>query len=323
MKKYIKSILISLICFLLIIILNFILPRLLSGDPVSSLTGIDESSLSEAQYQYYYHALHLDENIFSQFGYYLLSLFDGTLGYSYKKESNVSSLIFSRIGPTLSISFIAILISSIIALFWGISSGYKKGLNDKISTPINIFINAIPSFAIGIILLTIFAFKLNWFPYSGLNSSNNYSGFAWFFDRIYHLILPILTLVIAILPSQYLYVRNLTRNIVNEKYILYARQRGLSDIRIKYSYILKNIISPYIVMVAISLGTSIGGSVVIENLFSINGMGTLLTEGINNLDYPLIQGILFITSLIVVIMIIISNIICIIINPKLKKEETK
>lgn len=314
MKKYIKNIIISLICFVLIIILNFILPRLLGGDPVANLTGLDEKALSEGQYQYYYHALHLDENIFVQFGYYIKSLLDGTLGYSYKKDSNISNLILSRIGPTLEISFIAIIISSVIALFWGISSGYKHNINDKISTPLNVMVNAIPSFAIGIILLIIFAFKFKWFPYNGLNSSNS-EGTVDFLDRIYHLILPISTLVIAILPSQYLYVRNLTRNEVNKKYVLYVRERGLSTKRIKYSYILKNIISPYIVMVAISLGASIGGSVVIENLFSINGMGTLLSEGISNLDYPLIQGELFVISLIVVIMIIISDIICIILNP--------
>ena len=91
MKKYIKHIIIAFISFLLIVILN----------PIGYLTGLNEEGMSAEKYAFYYHALHLDENILSQFRYYLIDIFNGTLGYSYKKEATISSLIFSKIGVSL------------------------------------------------------------------------------------------------------------------------------------------------------------------------------------------------------------------------------
>ena len=92
MKKYRKNLILALVCFLIVIVLNFFLPRLLPGNPIAYLTGFSEEDMTPAQVAYYRQALHLDEPVFAQFGHYLRSLFDGTLGYSYKKETTVSAL---------------------------------------------------------------------------------------------------------------------------------------------------------------------------------------------------------------------------------------
>ena len=303
MKKYLKHIIIALVCFLFIVILNFALPRLLQGDPIAYLTGFDEEEMSAELYNYYYHALHLDENIFVQFGFYLKSLFDGTLGYS------------------LQITIPAILISLALGLFWGMHSGYKKESSfDKISTTSLIFVNSIPAFAIALVLVITLCVQAQLFPYSGLNGLNAKPGtIQYFFDRIYHLILPILSIVISTLPSRYLLVRNTTAKFVDDNSVLYAKQRGLSDRKIKYNYMLKNTIQPYISMAGTAIGSSIGGSIVVENIFSINGVGGLLNSAIYTLDYHLMQGILFVTAFFMIICVILSDLICIIIDPKIKK----
>lgn len=321
MKKYLKHIITALVCFLFIVILNFALPRLLQGDPIAYLTGFDEEEMSAELYNYYYHALHLDENIFVQFGFYLKSLFDGTLGYSYKAERVVSSLINERIGYSLQITIPAILISLALGLFLGMHSGYKKESSfDKISTTSLIFVNSIPAFAIALVLVITLCVQAQLFPYSGLNGLNAKPGtIQFFFDRIYHLILPILSIVISTLPSRYLLVRNTTAKFVDDKSVLYAKQRGLSDRKIKYNYMLKNTIQPYISMAGTAIGSSIGGSIVVENIFSINGVGGLLNSAIYTLDYPLMQGILFVTAFFMIICVILSDLICIIIDPKIKK----
>lgn len=323
MKKYLKHIITAFVCFLFIVVLNFALPRLLPGNPIAYLTGFDEEEMSSDLYNYYYHALHLDKNIFVQFGFYLKSLFDGTLGYSYKKERVVSAIISERIGVSLQITIPAVLISLIIGLFWGVHSGYKKDSSfDKISTTSLIVENSIPSFAIALVLIITLCFQTQLFPYSGLNSVDVKIGtIQYFFDRIYHLILPILTIVLATLPSRYLLVRNTTAQFADDKSVLYAKQRGLSDRKIKYDYMLKNTIQPYISMIGTSIGSCIGGNIIVENIFSINGVGGLLNSAIYTLDYPLMQGILFVTSFFMIICVILSDLICIIIDPKIKKGE--
>jgi len=324
-KKYVKSIIISLVCFLAVFLLNFILPRLLPGDPVAYLTGMDEEELTEEQYEYYRSELHLDENVFKQFGYYIESVFDGTLGYSYKKEAEVSELILGRIGGTLQISLAAVIISSALGLILGLHTGYKRGkIGDKIAAPLAVIVNSLPVFVLGMLFIIALCFNQKLFPYSGLNSYGVERGtFEYFLDRLHHLALPVLTLSIAMLPPKFLLMRNAAAKEVGERYVLFAKQRGLKDGKIMYGYILKNAAQPYVAAVGISVGASVGGSLVVENLFSINGIGTLLTDAVYTLDYPLMQGTLFVVTLTAVIAVIAADIICILIDPKLKSGETK
>ena len=278
MKKYTRSILVALVCFLIVIVLNFLLPRMLPGDPIAYLTGMEEEDMTGVQYEYYYNALHLNENGFVQFLYYLESLVDGTLGYSFKREATVASLIGERIGATLQITLPSVILSAVISLFWGLRCGYKKdSLTDKLSTSGLIVLNAVPAFLAGLLLMVFFCFKNRWFPYTGLSSDGLAPGTAaYYLDRLHHLCLPVLTLTVTTLPSRFLLMRNTARRIADEKYVLYAKARGLSDCRIMFGYMLKNIAQPFITMVGMSVSLCIGGSLVIENIFSIPGMGTLL-----------------------------------------------
>lgn len=320
MKKYLKSIVTALICFLIVIILNFLLPRMLPGNPIAYLTGMAEEDMTGVQYEYYCNALHLNESWLVQFAYYLKSLVDGTLGYSFKKEATVALLIGERIGATLQITLPAVLISTGIGLVWGLHCGlHRDGILDKVSTTSLIVFNAVPTFVIGLALVIFCCFQHRWLPYTALNSAGIFPGtLAYFTDRLTHLVLPILTLVIGTLPSRFLLMRNTASRIADEKFILYAKQRGLTERKVQFSYGLKNIAQPFITMVGMSISTCIGGSAVVENIFSINGMGTLLTSAVYTLDYPLMQGILFVTTGIMVISIVATDVLCILIDPKVR-----
>ncbi len=319
MKHYLKNIIVALVCFLIVIILNYFLPRMLPGDPVAYLTGFSEEDMTPAQQEYYREALHLNESGIVQFAYYLKSIFNGTLGYSYKKEAVVSALISERLKYTLQITLPAVIISAALGLLWGLHNGYHKdSLTERLSTSALIILNTIPAFLIALVLIILFCFKKRWFPYTGISGSNPGEGILWLADRIRHLFLPVFTLVIASTPSRYLLMKNTAARASNEKYILYAKQRGLSDRKIKYSYLFKNVAQPFITMVGMSVSTCVGGSLVLENIFSINGMGKLLTDAVYTLDYPLMQGILFVTTLIMVVSIVITDFLCIIIDPKVR-----
>lgn len=325
MKKYIKNIIVALLCFLSVVVLNFLLPRMIPGDPVAYLAGFDEEDfeLDQEEYDRYYKLLHLDESMPRQFVYYLGSLVDGTLGYSYVCEDTVLNIIADKVGYTLQISLPGVVLSALIGLAWGLKCGLKKGSAlDKISTSALIVVNAVPTFLIAIIFLIFLCFKHKWFPYMAVNSSDAIPGtFMYFCDRVNHLILPILTLTIAAVPSRFLIIRNTVSKVANEKYVLYARQRGLPEDKIEMSYVFKNIAQPFITMMGMSVGTCIGGSVIVEKMFSIYGMGGLLNQATNMLDYPLIQGVLFVTSFIMTVSIIVTDIICIVIDPKVRLGE--
>ncbi len=321
MKKYVRHIASALICFLCVLVLNFALPRLLPGDPVAYLTGFEEETMSPETYEYYYNALHLGESGISQFGHYLKSIFDGTLGYSYKKEATVSSLIAEKAGYSLQIMLPAVFISLLLSLLWGLHSGYKKGtVFDRISTSSVIVFNAVPAFMIAIVLAIVLSIKAGWFPYSGLSDSTVTQGtVAYFLDRIHHLVLPVAAVVLASFPSRYLLMRNTAADFADDKSVLYAKQRGLSDGKIKYGYLFKNIAQPFITMAGATVGGCIGGSIVVESVFSINGIGGLLDSAVTTLDYPLMQGILFVTTFAVVVSIVVSDVLCILIDPKVRK----
>lgn len=322
MGKYGKNILTAVVCFLAVVVLNFILPRLLPGDPIAYLTGFAEEDMTPAQYETYCAALHLDESTGMQFWYYLLSLLDGTLGYSFKKDAVVSSLIWERLGYTLQITLPAVALSTLAGLAWGLRCGYRSGGPvDMASTVALIILNAVPTFLIGLLLMIFFCFQHRWFPYTGLSSPEATAGSAWLADRMRHLVLPVLTLTLASLPSRYLLMRNTAKKIAEEKYVLYARQRGLPDRTIRFRCLLKNIAPQFVTMTGMSVGSCIGGSLVVENLFSIKGMGKLLTEAVNTLDYPLMQGILFVTALIMALSIVVTDVICVLIDPKVRWGE--
>ena len=320
MKKYGKNLILALVCFLIVVALNFFLPRLLPGNPIAYLTGFSEEDMTPAQVTYYRQALHLDKSVSVQFGYYLRSLLDGTLGYSYKKEAAVSALIGQRLGYTLQITLPAVFLSTLLGLLWGLHCGYRKGSTfEKLSTTFQIIVNTMPTFLIALVLMILFCFRQRWFPYTGLNSAGAVPGtIGYLRDRVRHLILPVLTLTIASAPSRYLLMRNTVSQVTEEKYVLYAKERGLSDRKIKFGYILKNIAQPFITMVGMSVSTCIGGSLVVENIFSIGGMGELLSDAVYTLDYPLMQGILFVTTAIMTISIVATDLICILIDPKVR-----
>ena len=185
------------------------------------------------------------------------------------------------------------LLSAGIGLLWGLRCGYKKGgLADRLSTATLIVFNAVPTFLIGLGLMIVFCFQNRLLPYTGLNSPETVRGtvgYVW--DRVLHLLLPVGTLTLAALPSRYLLVRNMAASASDGKDILYAKQRGLPDSVIRRDYLLRSIAQPF-----------------------------LTTEAVYTLDYPLMQGILFVTTCIMVLSILLTDFLCLLLDPKRKLE---
>ncbi len=315
-----KKLVIALIALLVVVVINFALPRAMPGDPVLMLLGIDDTAISDEAYDFYLKGLNLDKPVASQFVDYVKNTFTFNFGYSYHFKQDIASLIGKRIPNTLQIAIPAIILSSILAILIGVPMGMKKGKASETATSFSmIVLDAVPSFILALLFILLFSSKLGIFPFGSLNSIVVPTNpFLRFMDRCWHLTLPVLTLTLAALPAKYLMVRNTTAVTVEEKYIVYAKARGLSNWRIMFVHVFKNICQPFITMVGLQVGFILSGSLIIENIFSIKGMGSLIADAINMRDYPVLQATLFITALTVVVMNLITDIVCVSLNPRVK-----
>lgn len=303
-------------CSLVVVItVNFFLPRFMPGDPVLMLTGLEDEVVSQAEYEMYREKLGVDDPLYVQFGRYAGSLLRGDLGYSYHYKQKVADMIAERIPNTLRIALPAVVVSSLLALLLATWAGTKKGsVPDALMTGSAVIINAVPSFLIGMLLITVFAFKLGWLPFGGLASVAPENVFL---DKLKHLVLPIAALSITALPGKFLLLRNQAAAASNEKYVLYARARGMPEARIR-SHIFRNVSGTFVTMIGLNVGFVLSGSLIAENLFSIRGMGKLMTGAIAARDFPTLQGCLFVTALAVVAADIITRLVCLAIDPKVR-----
>ena len=313
LNPYILSILIGLASFLFILLLIFLLPYLLPGDPVTILSGVEENDVSAEYYERYRNLLGLDQSIFVQFGRFLKEMFSFSFGYSYRYESEVGSLLLPRILVTLQYNVPAALIASALGIAIGLLMGVKNHSPiSEFGRGITLFLNAFPSFLIALILLVLFAFIAPVFPSGGLSSP----GEDGFFDRLYHLFLPILSLVLALTPAKIMQVYGLAAKQSHEKYVILARANGFSTPRIAFGEVMPNLIGPLLLLVAITFGSSFAGSVVIERIFSLRGVGDYLLSSIKDLDYPSIRGTLFITSLFLLVCLTLADLGALLIQRK-------
>ena len=209
-------------------------------------------------------------------------------------------------------------LSSIIGAVFGCVVGYKKySRMDNYITTGFIAINAVPIFFLAMVMVTIFSFKLDIFPLGGLSSvrvPNTFWGAV--LDRIWHLILPVATITLVSIPMKFLVVRNSVAAAKDEKYVVYAKSRGVSDWRIKFIHIFKNVSQPFITIVGLNLGFAISGSMITEVIFSINGMGSLIYDAAIFRDYPTLQGSFLVISVMVILANILTDLLCIMIDPR-------
>ena len=177
---------------------------------------------------------------------------------------------------------------------------------------------------LALLLLALFAFRLGWLPMGALNSLRVPEGGA-LRDRIWHLILPVGTLVLGSVPPKYLMLCSTVARQREEKYVLYARSRGMGEAKIAFTQILPNICQPFLTMVGMNMGFLLSGSLVIENIFSIKGMGSLMMQAVTARDYPVLQGCLFVSALMVVLFHLLTDLLCLLLDPKArcKRHEAK
>ncbi|SDE81972.1 ABC transporter permease [Sporomusa acidovorans] len=307
-----------LITFFLIITLNFALPRLMPGDPAITLLGQDAAVVTGADFAELRSKYGLDKQLWQQYLSYWQALSQGDLGYSYHCRQPVAQAIKQHLGWTLALLVPVVVFSSLLAILLGTIAGWKSGSKlDSTLTCGSLLFYSFPQFLIGMLLLKLFAFELRLFPLGGLGSGNNHSSFAYLLDTLWHLALPILALTIAATSSKLLLMRNSAAKERHEDYITYATAKGLSTCRILAVHLLRNACLPLLSQIALNIGFIVSGALVIEIVFSINGMGTLIYEAAIYRDYPLLQGCFLILTLFVVLANLLADLAYGIADPRI------
>ena len=258
----------------------------------------------------------LDKPLYEQYFSWIWALLHFDFGISFASGKDVKEEILSRLPITLIINIISMVLVFIISIYLGVKSGMKQGSRfDESLKQFSLFSYAMPSFYLALLLIIVFSVNLGWFPISGLESIEPKEGIWKFLDKSWHLVLPIFVIVFGGVGSLMMYVRSLTVDILKSDYIFFAKSRGLSEKEIFWRFVLPNLSPPIITMLGLSLPGLIGGSVILESIFSINGMGLLFYQSAMSRDYPVIMGILIISAFLTLLGNIVADLVLLKLNP--------
>lgn len=314
MKGYRKYFLNKFLWFLVTLvaafILNFILPRLMPGDPVAAIVsrmaqGMSNASGVQAIYEQYANLFGTNLPMYQQFFLYVGNVFRGDFGFSFSQyPRTVADVISSAIWWTIILQFPAIIVGWIIGNTLGALAAYLRGGFDKVLLPAAIFASSMPAFGMAIILLVIFAVTLEWFPTSGGYGFDMIPNLSWDFiwSVIVHYQLPFWSIVLVVIGGQAIGMRSMAIYELNADYVKYSRFMGIKDRKI-VGYVFRNAMLPQITGLALAIGTMVSGALVAEIIFSYPGLGSTILSAVLGQDYPLISA----TTLIITLMVLIAN----------------
>lgn len=264
----------------------------------------------------------LDKSLPMQFFSWLGAIIQLDFGISFASGQAVRDEILSRLPITLVLNIISLVLVFVISLYLGIRSALKQGSKfDSYSKQFALLSYAMPGFYLALLLIIIFSVELKWFPISGLHSIDAPQlGIGYYVDMAWHMILPIFVMVFGGIGSLSMYIRSLSMSVLKSDYIFFAISRGIGNKDLLRYFILPNISPPIITILGLSLPGLIGGSVILESIFSINGMGLLFYQSALSRDYPVIMGILIISAFLTLLGNIIADLILLKLNPHFKRS---
>lgn len=301
----IKRLLMGIAIVLFVSVLVFAIMQAMPGDTIDLMvdTRVSPERVAELKARW-----GLDEPPVVQYFYWLGNILQGDFGTSVSMKQSVGDLIMQRLPYTLMLTGAALLIEYLISIPLGLLAATRKDKPaDKALTVGTIVLWSMPQFWLGVLLMFIFSITLGVLPVSG------YSGFS-------SLILPAFTLALPTLAQIFRLTRSEVLDVMRERYVMTANAKGLSSRKVLIKHILRNALIPVTVMFFLSLPWLIGGAVVVENVFAWPGMGQLLWKAISKQDFMVVQGIIFVITVLTVICNLIGDIISGILDPRIRLE---
>jgi peptide/nickel transport system permease protein len=257
--------------------------------------------------------LGLDRPIYEQYWMWLSQIFRGHMGYSIHLHESVTSLIKARIGPTLELTIIALLFTLVFSIPLGVLSAVKRyTIFDHIGRFFATFWLSMPYFWLGLLFILILGVSLHLLPISGRG------GPIWTATGLKHILLPALTLGLPPLALFTRLVRSSMLEVINEDYIRTARSKGVHESTVIFRHALRNALIPVITLLGLRLPWLFGGAVITETVFAWPGMGRLLVDAVTQRDYPVVQGIVLMLSILVLLSNLLADIAYAYVDPRIR-----
>lgn len=302
--------------------LLFFLFRLMPGSPLAAYI---DTNMTPQQQEMLLHQFGLDRSLAEQYGLYLLNLAQGSLGYSFIYKQPVGSLLLSALPNTLFLTLTSLLLAYAFGVIAGAFLAARRGSRlEAICLPIVLATRALPEFWVGMILLAVFSFSFGLVPAGGASSpgasfSSNWARYgSW--DYWHHLMLPALTLAIYLQGLPLLLMRSNMLETMREEFVIMSRIKGLSEWSIVIRHAARNALLPVATALALGIGSSIGGNVVVESVFSWPGLGRRLVEAVSASDYPLAQGAFLTIATAQVIMNCVADVLYATLDPRVGRR---
>lgn len=289
----------------------FLLLRLTPGDPAAVLAG---DNATTAQLERIRASLGLNEPLYIQFFTWLNRLLHGDLGVSLISNVPVLKMIGQRVEPSISIALSTIILSVVIAVPLGVIAAWKQGTwIDRFVMGLSVLGFSVPVFVIGYVLIQVFAIDLRWLPVQGFKSI--FDGFGPFFQR---LVLPTLSLSFIYVALIARMTRASMLDVLGEDYVRTARAKGIGEIPVLFRHALRNAAVPVITVIGTGFALLISGVVVTESVFNIPGIGRLTVDAVLARDYPVIQAMILLTSLIYVTINLLIDVAYTLLDPRIR-----
>ena len=295
----------------LVLTIAFVLVRLAPGDPAALMLGPDATPQDVMDLRA---SLGLDQPIFVQYLTFVANAAQGDLGRSLFFDNSVTSVLAARAEPTVFLSLFSLIFALVIATPIGIYAAYRRGSAlDQSAVTTAMLAASVPSFLTGLIFQRYLATELGWFPASGYGGPD-----AGFLDRMWHLVLPSITLGIVNSALILRFTRASMLDILGEDYVRTARAKGMSERRVVLRHALKNAGIPIITVVGLTFALLVAGAVVTERVFNLPGLGSLVVNAVLRRDYPVIQGTLIVVAILYVFINLLTDLLYLVIDKRVR-----
>ena len=301
-----KRILLIIPTLLVILVVTFTIVRLLPGDPASAMIGDRSTNADVARIN---SELGLDKPLPVQFFLFVRQVATGNLGNSFALHASVTSVLIERLPVTLMLTAMAGFFALIMAIPLAFFSALRRNSVGDMAIRGTFQITlSMPSFYIGLVLLTIFSAHLHMFPVGGYGDT--------FIDKIWHLFLPSMTLALSLAAVLMNSLRASIIAVLDAEYVTFARAKGLSNRVVLLRHVLRNSLIPMITLFALNIGTIIGSAVITETVFAVPGICRLMVDSIFSRDYPMVQGLVIVLSVLVSLIFLVTDIIQVMLDPR-------
>lgn len=314
-----KKLLIFLISVFILSVVTFYVSRLAPGDPLVSYYGDRVEKMSPEEREWAEGKLGLNDPISVQYVRWLGNALHGDFGISYKYKMDVKEVIGERIGNTILLGGVGFICIFVFSLLLGIACAwFEDRLPDKLLCKVGTVSSCIPEFWLALVLILIFAASLHWLPSSGAYAVGKKDDVG---DRILHLILPLTVVVLEHLWYYAYMVRNKMLEEIRAEYVLLAKVKGLKKRSIMFKHCLRNIMPSYLSIMAVAVAHIMGGTYIVEMVFSYPGIGTLSYESARYKDYNLLMILCLISGVVVIFCNVAAQIINEKLDPRIRAQQ--